>query len=325
VPDGSPVLIPHDHAVHFYDRDNEIAAAVARFVAEGLAHGDRIVVVATATHREALDEVLLQHGADAVRARISGRYLTLDADETLAKFMVQGMPDVARFVAAIGPVIDAATEDGCPVRVFGEMVALLWDEGNVAGAVELESLWNSLATTRRFSLLCAYPASSLAEGSLYDAKRVCELHSEVVPPRSYLTGVPRFGEEAQASRRSDVLVPVPAAVPIARRFVARVLRSWGEDALLADARLVTSELASNAITHAASPFRVQLGRSDSVVRISIEDVGPARPRRRTAASDDFSGRGLAIVEQLAEQWGCDMLPDGKTVWVEFGSRRASRS
>jgi anti-sigma regulatory factor (Ser/Thr protein kinase) len=322
VTDTRVVTPPHNHAVSFYDHDTDIVAEVARFAAAGLARGDRVVIVATAAHRDALDEVLLQHGADAVRARIAGRYLTLDAGETLAKFMVDGMPDAGKFHTAVAVVIDAAASDGCAVRVFGEMVALLWAQGNVPATIEVESLWNGLATTRHFSLLCAYPTSALTIGSLSDTNRVCELHSELLPPRSYSKTVTRGAGESDGSfQGSDVFVPVPAAVPAARRFVERVLRSWGEDDLLIDASLVTSELATNAVEHAGSPFRVRLHRVSQVVRISLEDVGPSRPQLRAAAPEDFGGRGMAIVRELAQLWGCDALPDGKIVWAELASRR----
>lgn len=318
VADTVRVVAPQRHAVNFYDHDGDLVADVARFVAEGLTRGERVVVVATAEHRDALDEVLLQHGADAVRARISGRYLTLDAAEMLAKFVVNGLPDATRFRAAVGTLIDAASADGCAVRVFGEMVTLLWDDGNVAGAIELETLWNDLADNRRFTLLCGYPAAGLAQGTLYAASRLCELHSEVLAPRSYATVLPaEAGQSSRASALSDVFVPVPAAVPAARRFVTAVLTSWGHDALLVDASLVTSELATNAVEHAASPFRLRLDRTVAHVRITIEDVAPTHPQLRAAAPEDFNGRGMAIVQDLAERWGCDALPDGKTVWAEL--------
>jgi anti-sigma regulatory factor (Ser/Thr protein kinase) len=106
-------------------------------------------------------------------------------------------------------------------------------------------------------------------------------------------------------------------VPAARRFVAGVLKSWGEDALLSDAALITSELATNAVEHAGSPFRVCLRRADTAVRIAIEDVGPAQPQERTTTPDDCSGRGVAIVKKLATQWGCDVVADAKLVWAEL--------
>jgi hypothetical protein len=322
VADGLRVTTPHNHAVSFYDRDSEVVADVARYLAEGLAAGERVIVVATAQHRAALDDVLVQYGTDTVRARVSGRYLTFDAGELLDTFMVDGAPDAVKFDTVLGGVIDAATEDGCAVRVFGEMVALLWDQDNVAGAVELESLWNHLATRRHFSLLCAYPSTVLAGGALGAANHICALHSNVIPPRQYSAAAPGTGLTEGPVQSSDVFVPVPAAIPAARRFVMAVLSSWGEDALLADAAVVTSELATNAVEHAVSPFRVLLQRIEDVVRITVEDVGPSLPEIRPAVPDALGGRGVAIVDHLALVWGCDSLDDRKSVWAELTSRRA---
>jgi hypothetical protein len=309
-------VAPRRHSVQFYDADSDIVTSVAGFIAAGLSRGERVVVVATATHRDAIDEVLLHYGEDAVRERVAGRYLTFDAAELLTKFMVDGRPDAGRFEAVVGGVIDAAGEDGCDVRVFGEMVSLLWQGENVAAALELESLWNSLAESREFVLMCGYPAEVLSD-SLGAAHEVCSLHSEIRPPRSYAADRAGGMDDTGPTRTSEVYLPIAAAVPAARRFVLEVLRSWGETALTIDAALVASELATNAVAHAASPFRVRLHRVGSTVRIELEDVGPARPEAREAKPEDFGGRGVAIVEQVSVRWGCDVHPDHKTVWAEL--------
>lgn len=82
----------------------------------------------------------------------------LDSSETLASFMVNGIPDPVRFGAAVGQLLSRAAENAQYMRIYGEMVAELWDEGNVVGAIALEDLWNNLATRYPFSLLCGYPA-----------------------------------------------------------------------------------------------------------------------------------------------------------------------
>ncbi|MDQ1680376.1 MAG: hypothetical protein QOI42_1235 [Frankiaceae bacterium] len=306
-----------DHDVTFYDRDTDVVADVARFVAEGLAHGERVVVVATAEHRAGIEEVLEQHGEDPVRARMSGRYLTLDAAETLATFMVDGAPRQKDFERVIGRVLDTAAAGGSAVRVFGEMVALLWEQGNVSGAIELEALWNRLGATRRFSLLCAYPASVLSGSPLHDIHSVCHLHANVISPRSYSAPAAAGLDEAGTELVSDVFVPVTAAAPAARRFVTTTLSAWGLHHLVDDVILATSEIATNAVRHAVSPFRLRISRDRATLRVTVEDVAPVRPVPRTAADDDFGGRGLAIVQTVANRWGYDSLARGKAVWAEF--------
>lgn len=332
--DRAQPVAPHRHAVSFYDHETDLVAETARFIADGLDQGERVVVLATAEHRAALDEVLLQYGTDTVRARVTGRYLTLDAAETLEGFLVDGAPDPARFRATVAPIVAAAGEDGCPVRLFGEMVALLWAAGNVTGAIALEQMWNELATSHQFALLCAYPIRVLAAGSLGAADQICSLHSSVVAPRSYADGEGRLeatiddlvadDDAAEAIQRSQLFIPVAAAVPAARRFVDGVLRSWGEAELLADAALIVSELATNAVKHAGSPFRVVVRRGQGIVRVSIDDVSAALPELADAAPDAFGGRGVAIVADLAMRWGCHPLPDGKSVWAELPGRGPRR-
>jgi hypothetical protein len=308
---------PRDHAVCYYDRDSDLVADVARFVADGLADGERVIVVATAERRDALDDALLLAGMDPERARWSGRYIAMDARETLACFTVDGIPDTDMFLRTVAPVLDAATADGSPLRVFGEMVGLLWSYGHVVGALELEKLWNQLAVGRQFRLLCGYPASILTGGSLDATRRNCALHSEVLAPASYSTLDAYDHPTASSTATSAVFLPVPGAVPPARRFVAGILTSWGRDDLLGDASLIASELATNAVEHATSPFRVTVECGPDLIRVAVEDLGPTRPRLPAAASEDHSGRGLAIVQHLAQRWGCDLLPVGKVIWAEL--------
>jgi anti-sigma regulatory factor (Ser/Thr protein kinase) len=309
-------LPPHDHAVNFYDDDAEAVASVTRYVLQGLTQGDRVVVVATAPHRAAVDHALLRLGTDPAAARSAGRYIALDASETLETFMVDDSPERVRFEANVGGILRAAAADGSAVRVFGEMVALLWDQGNVAGAIELESLWNELAAGQQFTLLCAYPTTVLDASPFTDITRVCDLHSVVVPPSSYeLAGHVR--EDPEASQRSEVFLPVPQAVSAVRHLVVSALQEWGDDQLAADAALVASEMATNAIMHADSPLLAFIHRSSEAVLIGVKDARAGGLLRSPSSSDATSGRGISMVAALADAWGCDELPDGKIVWAEF--------
>lgn len=315
------VAAPHHHDVSFYDHDDEVVGAIERYVVDGLTGGDRVVVVVTESHLAALDDALQLRGIDPSEARSTGRYVTLDAVRTLELFMVDGSPDRTRFTTHIGSTVDAAARDGSRVRAFGEMVALLWDEGNVSGAIELEALWNGLAQTREFRLLCAYPTRALDSASLGEVSRVCELHSVVLPPARY-GSASRPSTPVDDGRQSEVFVPVAEAVVAARNFATGVLERWGEHQLFWDAALITSELATNAVMAGRSPFRAVVDRGGGVVRIAIEDVAPGWPQRRTAMSEELNGRGVAIVESLARRWGCDDLGDGKVVWAELRASRA---
>jgi anti-sigma regulatory factor (Ser/Thr protein kinase) len=84
-----------------------------------------------------------------------------------------------------------------------------------------------------------------------------------------------------------------------------------------DAKLLVSELATNAVIHAGAPFAVSVRADGSTVRISIRDWSTMRPRLRDAGPAALSGRGLRLVDALADGWGVDADPDGKTVWAEL--------
>ncbi|HEX5433006.1 MAG TPA: PAS domain S-box protein, partial [Candidatus Angelobacter sp.] len=119
-----------------------------------------------------------------------GRYISLDAEETLAGLMVNGRPDADLFHESIGGVVKRARSAGRggqgTVAAFGEMVALLWAEGNVEAALRLEQLWNELARTENFHLRCAYPMGLFPneeDSSLME--RICAEHSHVVPAEAY--------------------------------------------------------------------------------------------------------------------------------------------
>ena len=116
------------------------------------------------------------------------RFISLDAEETLASFMVDGWPDAARFADVIGSVIRRASRNGAlRVRAFGEMVALLCAAGKAQAAVRLKELWNDLARDHDFSLLCAYPME-LFQGEEESGafRRISAAHSHVCASEEYV-------------------------------------------------------------------------------------------------------------------------------------------
>ncbi|WP_270886118.1 MEDS domain-containing protein [Pedococcus sp. 5OH_020] len=304
------------HAVCFYEDDVEMQDAIVAHVVDGLRQQEAVVVVATPEHRGALEATLGRLGADLVILRRSGRYVAVDAMELLSRFLVNGSADATLFAEHVCAVLDRAATGGRRLRVFGEMVGLLWRDGNVAAAVQLESLWNELARARSFSLLCGYPTEHLEAAGLARLRQVCERHSRVIAPGSYRAAGPGH-RGLGATQRTETFLPVPEAVPAVRRFVARVLRSWGVQHLVADANLVCSELATNAVTHAGSPFQVRLERSGTSVLVAVTDAGAGTARRQLADPAAVGGRGLAIVEAVADRWDCDTFADGKVVWALF--------
>ena len=92
--------------------------------------------------------------------------------------MVNGQPDQARSISALTPIFQWAALRG-PIRIYGEMVAVLWAQGNTRGAIRLEELWNELAATYAFSLLCGYPMSGFPDQHHVSFHQVCHAHTQV--------------------------------------------------------------------------------------------------------------------------------------------------
>ena len=175
-----------EHFVQFYESDEFLLDSLGDFVAEGLAEGDACIVVAKGERREGLHARLRTRGLDPDTARLRGQFLTLDAAETLAHLMAGGMPEPVRFEEEVGELIAFVASGQRRVRIFGEMVALLWAEGNRDAALRLEDLWNELQQTRPFTLFCAYPMSGFGEESNAEPLgHVCTSHSRVIPAESY--------------------------------------------------------------------------------------------------------------------------------------------
>jgi hypothetical protein len=152
---------PHGHDVVFYAGDDELAGQVTDYLLGAMRAGGVGVTVATPAHRAAVEHRLEQAGVNLLAARAHGTYVALDAEEVMGRFMINGFADPAGFWGALAPVIKNGAMQGGNVAVFGEMVALLWDRDLAGAAVDLEALWNELASQYSFSLLCAYPAAVL--------------------------------------------------------------------------------------------------------------------------------------------------------------------
>jgi signal transduction histidine kinase len=175
-----------EHFVQFYEADGFLLNSLGGFIGNAITSGDAAIVVATQEHRNGLDELLLANGLDVSGAKKLGRYISLDAAETLSRFMVDGSPEPSRFNDVMGSIIASVTDGRSRIRAFGEMVAILWAEGNHAAAIRLEELWNDLQKAHSFSLFCAYPMNGLGgEKFIEPHSSVCNVHSRVIPAESY--------------------------------------------------------------------------------------------------------------------------------------------
>lgn len=147
-----------DHAVQVYDDLGELAVSVGRYLDAGFRRGEPAVVISTNDHLRVFSADVAGRGWEIEQLEAEGLLTHCDAQETLDRFMDGEAPSPERFEQVVGGLIDGVTERAPDktIRAFGEMVDLLWKQGNEAGAIALEELWNELAKTRRFALLCGY-------------------------------------------------------------------------------------------------------------------------------------------------------------------------
>jgi hypothetical protein len=175
----------HRHGVVFYEDDNKfLSEAILDFCSRALHAGDPLLVIASTHHRDQLQTALRERGLDWDAASAAGRAAAHDAEELMGRFCSPNGPDPFRFKAVMEELLApwADLDEDHTIRAFGEMVDVMCRRGDLEGAAQLEQMWNELARSHRFTLLCAYSMGNLyreVNGSAY--RRICDAHDHVLP------------------------------------------------------------------------------------------------------------------------------------------------
>jgi hypothetical protein len=182
---------PEGHLVQLYGNDDRLLISnVTRFLGQGLSRGDGVLVVATPDHSGSIARQLRTESVYS-KAVLEGRLVFLDAQATLDRLSVDGLPDLALFHNVIGEALKGVQSRAghTGVRAYGEMVGLLWKAGQRAAAVLLEEYWNRLLQSSNISLFCAYPLDIFAEDFQVDTvdALLCS-HTHLVPVDAALEG-----------------------------------------------------------------------------------------------------------------------------------------
>ncbi len=167
-----------DHIVQTYQDPAVLADAVAEYLGTGLRRGEAAIVIARPQHAAKFREKIGTPGEP-------GQLIILDAEETLARFMADGMPQWSAFHEVIGGLIAQARLQYPAVRAYGEMVDILWQEGRREAAIRLEEFWNELTRLQTFSLFCAYAMDHLDPASYGGLESVCRVHTHFLPTRDH--------------------------------------------------------------------------------------------------------------------------------------------
>lgn len=176
-PQPAPVV----HSVHFYDHDEALIQRLGAIVGSTLKSGGAAVLVMTEDHGKQLMNFLEKRVLDVHTAEREGRIFLLDAEATLAKFVVRGKVNGRKFRETVRPILHSASQfskNATRVTAFGEMVAILWKKGKKEQALQLERFWNDLLQEETFHLHCAYPNDILQHD--FEYAHICDHHSMAI-------------------------------------------------------------------------------------------------------------------------------------------------
>jgi KaiC/GvpD/RAD55 family RecA-like ATPase len=240
---------PCDHVVQLYTDDGFLGRAVSHFIGTGLARGEAAVVVATPEHCQDLVETLGTR-LDVEETLARGQLVIRDARTALDRFLRPAGPDPVAFRTFVSEVLDPIEAAGrTPIRIFGEMVNLLWRE-DLPATVRLEALWSEVLMERQVTLLCAYQIDNfdrhVHRGLLHQISRS---HSHLVPVEDYTRleeAVDRaytdvFGAGPDTAKLRELMAVYPMTTtrmpaPQAALVALRELRGDIADAVLERAR-----------------------------------------------------------------------------------------
>jgi DcmR-like sensory protein len=171
-----------EHLVQIYRDDRVLVESVALYAGRGLGKGEAVILVATAAHLEAIVARLAEAGFDARDLKAWGQLTTIEAASLMARFIVGGRIDVDRFRSILAALVrDARSGGRYPrVRVYGEMVNLLWRHDHAATHL-LESLWNEAIEAHNVSLLCGYGVGEEEGADRVFPHDLRDLHSHLIP------------------------------------------------------------------------------------------------------------------------------------------------
>lgn len=172
-------IAPSEHIVEIYEGHDSFLDSLEGFVVGGLQKTDSVILIALPSHLEALEERMRNRNLNLTELAAQDRYIALDAEVVLSKFMVDGWPNEEMFMKTITPILNRARKSGRRVRAFGEMVAVLWSEGHSGATVHLEHIWHNLCQKDGLSLFCAYPKTGFTADATASIQAICDSHSKV--------------------------------------------------------------------------------------------------------------------------------------------------
>jgi hypothetical protein len=158
-------------SLQFYNDVAPLVYELGRAMSVALDQGHGAVCVVADATRRILEEQLTMRGIDVGALRSSGQYVYLDGEEALTRICVGGNPNGRRFASVVGTVVDRLSAKYPSVWMYGELAALMWNQGNKTGAIELDKLWAAFSVTHPVCLCVAFPVEALTWPIVIEALR----------------------------------------------------------------------------------------------------------------------------------------------------------
>jgi signal transduction histidine kinase len=275
------------HAVQFYEDEAHRVAELKRFVADGRARGQKVIVILRDASDAALSHVLDLHAQAA-----PGAVTTVRAGELLASFMVGPAPDPAMFARAMSSLLGVVPghPTAPPPRVYGEMVDMLWESQQPDAAMQIEELWNAFVARWPVELLCVYRMDRFRKAA--DSARfeqICHMHHGVLPTKDYqpvMSEPERLRQFAVLQQRSRALDHEVESRRVSEKLIGQAQAMRDDFVVIAGHELRT-------------PLTVIQLQVQHLLRSTDADV-PARVQRALALTARGVDRLAMLVEQVLE-------------------------
>ena len=184
-----------DHFLQVYESDDVLIDSLEAYVCAGIVKGDGVVIVATEAHLISLNE-RLERVFNVKKLMADKQFIPLNADIILEMILVHDTIDEQKFMLLINDILSMVRQNKeNRIRVYGELVAILWRQGNRNAVLTLEKLWDKLCKTGAISLFCAYPKDGFSQDEINSIQEICHCHNCVIENDVYSPELNIYGEK----------------------------------------------------------------------------------------------------------------------------------
>jgi len=192
-------IAPSDHFLQIYESDEIFLDSLEAFANSGFANDDGVIIIATDSHLLALNR-RLEKNYNLNKLKAERQYIPIDAENALSEITNGDNIDEVKFHTLIDKLLSRVNKQrGGMVRVFGELVAILWGQGNRKAVIKLEKLWHELCSSGVLCLFCAYPKSGFRQDAIKSIKDICECHNNILENNTFSAELNIYGEKLSIS------------------------------------------------------------------------------------------------------------------------------